>query len=82
MKKKCRGKEKKNENKRNAFSLQEKEAVLVAFRISKLTRVKEFRTLETDRELSYISPALWYIKKLRTSSAIRMHPECHQKTYY
>ena len=58
MKKKCRGKEKKNENKRNAFSLQ-KEAVLVAFRISKLTRVKEFRTLETDRELSYISPALW-----------------------
>ena len=59
MKKKCRGKEKKNENKRNAFSLQEKEAVLVAFRISKLTRVKEFRTLETDRELSYISPALW-----------------------
>ena len=59
MKKKCSGKEKKNENKRNAFSLQEKEAVLVAFRISKLTRVKEFRTLETDRELSYISPALW-----------------------
>ena len=46
-------------DKRNAFSLQEKEAVLVAFRISKLTRVKEFRTLETDRELSYISPALW-----------------------
>ena len=38
MKKKCRGKEKKNENKRNAFSLQE---------------------AETDRELSYISPALW-----------------------
>ena len=62
MKKKCRGKEKKKMkiyDKRNAFSLQEKEAVLVAFRISKLTRVKEFRTLETDRELSYISPALW-----------------------
>ena len=61
MKKKCRGKEKKMKiyDKRNAFSLQEKEAVLVAFRISKLTRVKEFRTLESDRELSYISPALW-----------------------
>ena len=69
-------------DKRNAFSLQEKEAVLVAFRISKRTRAKEFRTLETDRELSYISPALCQIKKLRTSSAIRMHPECHQKTYY
>ena len=44
---------------RNAFSVQEKEAVLVAFRISKLTRVKKFRILETDRELSYISPASW-----------------------
>ena len=46
-------------DKRNAFSLQEKEAVLVAFQIPKLTRVKEFRTLETDRKLFYISPALW-----------------------
>ena len=35
-----------------------KEAALVAFRISKL-RVKKFRTLETDGELSYVSPALW-----------------------
>ena len=43
----------------------------------KTTRVKEFRTLKTDRELSYISPALWQIKKLRTSSAIRMHLACH-----
>ena len=61
MKKKCRGKEKKMKiyDKRNAFSLQEKEAVLVAFQIPKLTRVKEFRTLETDRKLFYISPALW-----------------------
>ena len=43
----------------------------------KTTRVKEFRTLKTDRELSYISPALWQIKKLRTSGAIRMHLACH-----
>ena len=59
MKKKCRGKEKKMKiyDKRNAFSLQEKEAVLVAFQIPKLTR--EFRTLETDRKLFYIIPALW-----------------------
>ena len=37
----------------------QKEAVLVAFRISKLRELKKFRTLETDGELSYISLALW-----------------------
>ena len=45
-------------DKRNAFSLQQKETVLVAFRISKLRELKKFRTLETDGEISYISPAL------------------------
>ena len=44
---------------RNAFSLLQKEAVLVAFRISRLRELKKIRTLETDEELSYISPALW-----------------------
>ena len=46
-------------DKRNAFSLQQKEAVLVAFRISEQRELKKFRTLETEGELSYISPALW-----------------------
>ena len=41
-------------DKRNAFSLLQKVAVLVAFRISGLRE-----SLETDREFSYISPALW-----------------------
>ena len=42
---------------RNAFSLLQKEAVLVAFRISR--ELKKIGTLETNGELSYISPALW-----------------------
>ena len=57
MKMKSKGKEKYVNiyDNRNSFSLQQKKAVLVAFRISKLKtkRVKEFRTLETDRELYY-----------------------------
>ena len=41
-------------DKRNAFSLQQKEAtVLVAFEF-KTKRVKDFRTLETDRELTFL----------------------------
>ena len=32
--------------------------VLVAFRISKLRELKIFRVLETNRELSYIGPAI------------------------
>ena len=32
--------------------------ILVAFQISKLRELKNFRTLETDREVSYISPAM------------------------
>ena len=47
--------------------------------ISRLREFKKNRTLETNGELSCISPALWYIKKLRTSSAIGMHLACHQK---
>ena len=66
-------------DKRNAFSLPQKEAVLVAFRISRLREFKKIRTLETDGQLSYISPELWYVKKLRTSSAIGMHLACHKK---
>ena len=38
-------------DKRNAFSLQQKEAVLVTFRISELRELKKFRTLETLESL-------------------------------
>ena len=42
-------------DKRNAFSLQQKEAtVLVAFEFQNLKRVKDFRTLETDRERTFL----------------------------
>ena len=45
--------------KRSAFSLQQKEAVLlVAFQ----SNFKLIGTLETDGELSY-SPAMWYSKE-------------------
>ena len=46
-------------DKRNALSFLQKEAVLVAFRISTKRVKKKIRTLETDGELSYVSPALW-----------------------
>ena len=65
--------------KRNAFSLLQKEAILVAFRIARLKELKKNRTLESDGIFSYIGPALWKIKMLRTSSAIGMHLACHQK---
>ena len=46
-------------DKRNAFSLQQNEAVLVVFGISELRELQKFTTLETNRELSHIGPALW-----------------------
>jgi len=48
---------------------------------SRIRRVEEFRTLETDRELSYISSAMGLIKEPRSSSVVRMHVACHKKHY-
>lgn len=42
---------------RNAFSSQQKEACCIILNF-KTKRVKEFNTLETYRELSYIGPAM------------------------
>ena len=44
---------------------------------SRIRKVEKFRTLETDRELSYTSSAMGLIKKPRSSSVIRMHVACH-----
>ena len=42
---------------------------------------KQIGILETDGELSYISPAMFFVtaKKLRDSGVIRMHLSCHEK---
>ena len=60
---KGRGKEKENliniYDKRNDFSLQQKQSGSCCISNLKTKRVEKFRTLETDGELSYISPAMW-----------------------
>ena len=63
----------------NAFSLQQKEAVLVAFRISKLRELKNLGPWKLIENFLILVLHCGKIKMLRTSSAIRMHMACHQK---
>ena len=46
-------------DKRNDFSLQQKQSGSCCISNLKTKRVEKFRTLETDGELSYISSAMW-----------------------
>ena len=62
--------------KRNAFSLQQKEVVLVAFRISKLRDLKNLGPWKLMENFLILVLNGVKLKKLRTSNAVRMHLTC------